>query len=868
MIKFDNSSGNNSNWTINTSLVHGGSKCVINSYTDNNANILHETGVMDLSSSIQPTLSFWHIGKTEGGYDFCYVEVSMDGGSNYTVLPASSYHGSAIGYSTNTRFDESSYAEWGGSSPDISWWKQEVFTLENFKSSTVRVRFRLTSDYSQQEDGWYVDDISIEVPLCPQPSSMVTSNITHNSAQLGWTELGSATEWDVEYGSSGFSQGTGTSISGTTSNPVSLSGLTTSTSYDWYVRSSCGGGDYSSWQGPLTFTTSCIVSTIPYLEDFESVTTPDIPSCMSVDNTNSDSQQWQSNNWYSTSGNNSARVYFNVLESANDWLFTEGVQLTGGVEYECGFAYRAGGWYKSEKLEVKWGSSPTPASMTLGTIWQNTSIINETFELGGGTFTPTTTGIYYVGIHGFSSANQLGVYIDDVYIHESSDYATWTGTTDNDWWNTSNWGGDTLPCSSTHVTIPAGLSNYPTLSHIGPCNEIIISSNASGDASILNNKILMNQSDATVQRYLSGGKWHGISAPIDNATVNNMYFNGNPDLWMNSYDESDDSWVQIVDLSTPMPFGAGFMVWVESGHNVTVNFTGDLKSNELYMDAWSTPKIHYTNSQHGYNLIGNPYPSALDWDNPGWDTTGVEGSIWVWSDAVNNYLYRNSQGQGSLTNGVIPISQAFFIRAENENISFGIMNSARVHSTQQFYKNSDNVASVPTIVIKAENNNMSDECWLSFNDESSEYYDNGMDVSKMFSKYGAPQIYLRNNIDSLSIMTVPMSYNDTRVVDLDYVTGSSGSQLLELVDVSMMWDTDIYLEDIIMGTIIDFKLAGNYEFNSQVNDDPKRFKLHFVNLYTGTTNPEWDTDIVVYSNDGSIYINNKLLRNMELHRFT
>jgi len=112
-------------------------------------------------------------------------------------------------------------------------------------------------------------------------------------------------------------------------------------------------------------------------------------------------------------------------------------------------------------------------------------------------------------------------------------------------------------------------------------------------------------------------------------------------------------------------------------------------------------------------------------------------------------------------------------------------------------------------------------------------------------------------------MTVPMSYNDTRVVDLDYVTGSSGSQLLELVDVSMMWDTDIYLEDIIMGTIIDFKLAGNYEFNSQVNDDPKRFKLHFVNLYTGTTNPEWDTDIVVYSNDGSIYINNKLLQNMD-----
>ncbi len=858
LVKFNNADGNNTNWVLTTSLKNGGSQSAKNSYTSNNTNILYETGVMDLRTSVQPTLSFWHIGKTEVGWDFCYVEVSTDGGSNYTVLPASSYQGSASGYSTNTRFDESSYTEWQGASPNNTWWKQETFSLENYKLSTVKVRFKLTSDSSNEWDGWYIDDITIDVPTCPPPSSPITSSITHNSAQFGWTELGSATNWDIEYGTSGFSQGTGTMVTGTSTNPHSLSSLSSSTSYDWYVRSSCGGGDFSDWVGPTTFSTTCVATSIPYFEDFEGVSTPNLPSCLTVENTNSDAQQWESNDWYHTSGSKGVRIYFDVLEATNDWLFTEGLQLTGGVEYECGFAYRAGGWYKTEKLEVKWGTSPSSSSMTSGTIWQNTSISNETFELGGGTFTPPTTGVYYIGLHGYSSANQLGVYIDDVYIHESSKVATWTGTTDSDWWKATNWGGDTLPCSTTNVTLPVGVTNYPTLDKIGPCNTIVIGSSALGDASIIDNQLLLNQGDVTVQRYLSGGKWHGISAPINNATVNNMYFNNNPDLWMRSYNEADDTWNQIVELSTTMPFGAGFIVWVETGYNVTVDFTGEIKSNDLYLDAWTIPKINYTNAQHGFNLIGNPYPSALDWDNQGWDTTGVEGSIWVWSDAVNNYLYRNSQGQGSLTNGVIPMSQAFFIRAIDENISFGILPSARVHSSQNFYKNSD-FTGEPYIVLRAINENMSDECWISFNDASSEEYDNGKDVSKMFSDYEAPQIYAMNLDDSLSIVSVPMLYNDTRVVDINYLAGQNGSQRLVLDEDVKMWETDILLEDVAFGELIDFKKNPEYNFEGSIADNPRKFKLHFVNLVTSVDTQVDENFLSIYSNDRSVVV----VRNLE-----
>lgn len=64
--------------------------------------------------------------------------------------------------------------------------------------------------------------------------------------EVSWTETGSSTSWEVEYGPAGFTLGNGTLISPAT-NPQTISGLTTGAAYDVYVRSDCGGGSYSGW---------------------------------------------------------------------------------------------------------------------------------------------------------------------------------------------------------------------------------------------------------------------------------------------------------------------------------------------------------------------------------------------------------------------------------------------------------------------------------------------------------------------------------------------------------------------------------------------------------------------------------------------
>ncbi len=104
---------------------------------------------------------------------------------------------------------------------------------------------------------------------CPFPTTLTASNITDVSASLGWTETGSATLWNIEYGVTGFTQGTGTDIVGTTTNPHALAGLTANTTYDYYVQSNCGGSQ-STWAGPFTFSTAAcpLANQCNYVIDF------------------------------------------------------------------------------------------------------------------------------------------------------------------------------------------------------------------------------------------------------------------------------------------------------------------------------------------------------------------------------------------------------------------------------------------------------------------------------------------------------------------------------------------------------------------------------------------------------------------------
>lgn len=98
-------------------------------------------------------------------------------------------------------------------------------------------------------------------PYCIEVSGVNTTGITANSADLSWTENGTATSWDIELGATGFSPN-GTPTAAVSENPYTYSGLTPNTSYSYYVRANCGGTT-SIWVGPYTFSTlpTCVTPT-------------------------------------------------------------------------------------------------------------------------------------------------------------------------------------------------------------------------------------------------------------------------------------------------------------------------------------------------------------------------------------------------------------------------------------------------------------------------------------------------------------------------------------------------------------------------------------------------------------------------------
>ena len=117
--------------------------------------------------------------------------------------------------------------------------------------------FRFRSGASVNAAGWTSNVTCAPPPTCPKPQSIVTTAITYNSVNLAWTETGSATAWQVLAVPCGspFPNASATGWVSATTNPFVLSGLTSETCYDIYVRSECSASDISTWAGPRSITT-------------------------------------------------------------------------------------------------------------------------------------------------------------------------------------------------------------------------------------------------------------------------------------------------------------------------------------------------------------------------------------------------------------------------------------------------------------------------------------------------------------------------------------------------------------------------------------------------------------------------------------
>ncbi|WP_460618118.1 T9SS type A sorting domain-containing protein [Hymenobacter ruber] len=276
---------------------------------------------------------------------------------------------------------------------------------------------------------------------CPTPTGLAITGSTATSASFSFTAAAGATGYQIIYGPQGFTPGgtgsvTSPSFTGTT---YTLSGLSASTTYDFYIQTICSATSQSGLGGPVRVTTACTPPTIaafPYAQNFDVVAANQtLPCGITVTDVNNDGFTWRATGTVvDPATTNVARSAPNAMVysynnqgptptvAANDWFFTPALTLATTQRYRVSFYYRVATGGYTEGLEVKYGAAATPAGQT-NLLYTNAALTSASYLLANNTTTPAvldlvpaTAGNYYVGFHAISQANQGFLAIDDLSI--------------------------------------------------------------------------------------------------------------------------------------------------------------------------------------------------------------------------------------------------------------------------------------------------------------------------------------------------------------------------------------------------------------------------------------------------------------------
>ncbi|WP_233266094.1 MBG domain-containing protein [Myroides fluvii] len=297
----------------------------------------------------------------------------------------------------------------------------------DFVPATSGVFYIGFQSYSDANKGsWFLGDVKVELsPSCIEPAGASLTNVTANTAIFSWLASGSTPANGYAYevrteGNPG--DATGRVASGTTAAGVvtaTVNGLTANTAYKFYVKAVCSATESSVWSAVLDFRTLCTVENVPYVMDINYVTTPNVPFCLTVQDVNADNKTWTSHDKPSGSQFRATKVMgcpHHTSNAANDWFFTNAINLVAGQSYRLKFKYSHGNWV--EKLRVSYGTTAVNTGMTTELFTVTTGSSSTTVEKVID-FTPATSGVYYIGFQSFSDQNKLTLYVGDVELDKT-----------------------------------------------------------------------------------------------------------------------------------------------------------------------------------------------------------------------------------------------------------------------------------------------------------------------------------------------------------------------------------------------------------------------------------------------------------------
>jgi hypothetical protein len=430
---------------------------------------------------------------------------------------------------------------------------------------------------------------------------------------------------------------------------------------------------------------------------------------------------------------------------------------------------------------------------------------------------------------------------------------------------TINTGAEVVVDPSASLTVSGDLINNGTIRLNSPSNNglhgtLIDNGNSSGTGNILIQRFLKKHAYQYVSAPITGGNASsGLFTTFGSAFNANFYsyneaadLNGNPATAPSGPYNSDNlaaGWQFVqrrsIDPSVPMQASKGYAFYTDIDGMVTFN------GNMAQLNTGNKPVtgLSFTNNDpmpggsttyyDGWHLIGNPYPSCIDWDLISSGITNLDNAIYVWDGTqYASYVNGITGGSGTQNNIIAPI-QGFFVRAHTNNASVQINNSHRLHSSTATFKSKkqgpvhDNLISMKLLA-----NGKSDETVVYFKSNADAEFDGAYDAFKLFSWDNNPANTYNKDVPhlftitpagktALSINAMPEALLETTVVPLGIRLGTSGEYTIQIASVNFS-ASHVYLIDKLENKEIPLESGLNYTFNFTAGDNRTRFELRFA----------------------------------------
>jgi hypothetical protein len=229
---------------------------------------------------------------------------------------------------------------------------------------------------------------------------------------------------------------------------------------------------------------------------------------------------------------------------------------------------------------------------------------------------------------------------------------------------------------------------------------------------------------------------------------------------------------------------------------------------------------HNRTYSQGYTLVGNPYPSPIDWNSSNWVKTNVDDAIYFFdasspggNAAANDSLqyqgtyssYINGYSTGGASN-IIAAMQAFFVHVPLApgTGSLTFTNGVRVVDQNPVFK-SAMLAPAPQLRISAGfSGTKADAALLYFNDLATLGWEGTLDALKMMNTdYRVPNLYFRSpDGKNLSINAIPFPQDSLTRIPLGLRVAQSGTVTIQIENREQVpAGLHIYLEDKQKGTL-------------------------------------------------------------------